>query len=124
MEKLYLMNNFIKKVVRSGNWLILCPFAIIAAIIWVAYYIIISVYLLIDLLVVESKRVLRKDTEDESSLAHAVKHLIGFIFPVYFNLVTVGLTLVLAVLYFLSSIFIFLSSVGTVRINPYGFHTV
>lgn len=80
--------------------------------------------MLLDLLVVETKRILRKDSDDESNLVHAVKHLLGFFFVVYFNLISVFLTLVLAVLYFSSSIFIFVSSLGKVRINPYGFHTI
>ena len=124
MEKLYLMNEFIKKTVRTKNWFILFPFAIVAAVLCLAYYILISVYLLLDLLVVESKRILKKDSEDESNLVHAVKHLLGFFFVVYFNLISVCLSLVLAILYFLSSVFIFASSVGKVRINPYGFHTL
>ena len=124
MEKLNLMNQFIKKTVKTEKWFILFPFALVAAVLWLAYYIIISVYMLFDLLVVETKRILRKDSDDESNLVHAVKHLLGFVFVVYFNLISVCLTLVLAVLYFLSSIFIFVSSLGKVRINPYGFHTI
>lgn len=124
MEKLYLMNEFIKKTVRTKNWFILFPFAIVAVVLCLVYYILISVYLLFDLLVVESKRILKKDSEDESNLVHAVKHLLGFFFVVYFNLISVCLSLVLAILYFLSSVFIFVSSVGKVRINPYGFHTL
>ena len=124
MEKLYLMNEFVKKTVRTKIWFILFPFAIVTAVLWLAYYILISVYLLLNLLVVESKRILKKDSEDESNLVHAVKHLLGFFFVVYFNLISVCLSLVLAILYFLSSVFIFASSVGKVRINPYGFHTL
>lgn len=124
MEKLYLMNDFIKKTVKTKYWFILFPFAIVAAVLWLVYYIVMSVYLLFDLLVVETKRVLRKDFEDESNFVHAVKHLLGFIFVVYFNLISVCLSLVLAILYFLSSIFIFVSSVGKVKNNPYGFHTI
>lgn len=124
MEKLYLMNEFIKKTVRTKNWYILFPFAIVAVVLCLVYYILISVYLLLDLLVVESKRILKKDSEDESNLVHAVKHLLGFFFVVYFNLISVCLSLVLAIIYFLSSVFIFVSSVGKVRINPYGFHTL
>ena len=124
MEKLYLMNEFIKKTLRTKNWFILFPFAIVAAVLCLVYYILISVYLFLDLLVVESKRILKKDSEDESNLVHAVKHLLGFFFVVYFNLISVFLSLVLAILYFLSSVFIFVSSVGKVRINPYGFHTL
>ena len=124
MEKLYLMNEFIKKTVRTKNWFILFPFAIVAVVLWLVYYILISVYLLFDLLVVESKRILKKDSLDESNLVHAVKHLLGFFFVVYFNLISVCLSLVLAILYFLSSIFIFVSSVGKIRNNPYGFHTL
>ena len=124
MEKLYLMNEFIKKTVRTKNWFILFPFTIVAAVLGLVYYILISIYLLLDLLVVESKRILKKDSEDESNLVHAVKHLLGFFFVVYFNLISVFLSLVLAILYFLSSVFIFVSSVGKVRINPYGFHTL
>ena len=124
MEKLYLMNEFIKKTVGTKNWFILFPFAIVAVVLWLVYYILISVYLLFDLLVVESKRILKKDSLDESNLVHAVKHLLGFFFVVYFNLISVCLSLVLAILYFLSSIFIFVSSVGKIRNNPYGFHTL
>ncbi len=118
------MNEFIKKTLRTKNWFILFPFAIVAAVLCLVYYILISVYLFLDLLVVESKRILKKDSEDESNLVHAVKHLLGFFFVVYFNLISVFLSLVLAILYFLSSVFIFVSSVGKVRINPYGFHTL
>lgn len=124
MEKMYLMNEFIKKTVKTKNWFILFPFAIVASVLWLVYYIVMSVYLLFDLLVVETKRVLRKDSEDESNLVHAVKHFLGFFFVVYFNLISVFLSLVLAILYFLSTIFIFISSVGKVKNNPYGFHTI
>ena len=124
MEKLNLMNEFIKKTVRTKNWFILFPFAIVVWVLCLVYYILISVYLLFDLFVVESKRILKKDSEDESSLVHAVKHLLGFFFVVYFNLISVCLSLALAIIYFLSSVFIFVSSVGNVRINPYGFHTL
>lgn len=124
MEKLYLMNDFIKKTVKTKEWFILFPFAIIAAVMWMVYYIVISVYLLLDLLAFESKRILRKDSDNESDLVHAVKHFIGFGFVVIFNLISVCFSLVLGVLYFLSSIFIFISSFGVIKNNPYGFHTI
>ena len=124
MEKLNLMNDFIRKTIKTKNWFLVFPFAIVVAVLWLAYYIVTSVYLLFDLLVVESKRILRKDSNDESNLVHAIKHLIGFFYVVYFNLISVCLSLVLAVLYFLAAISIFVSSIGKVRINPYGFHTI
>lgn len=124
MEKLNLMNDFIRKTIKTKTWFLVVPFAIIVTVLWLAYYIVTSVYLLLDLLVVESKRILKKDSNDESNLVHAIKHLIGFFFVVYFNLISVCLSLVLAVLYFLAAIFIFVSSIGKVRISPYGFHTI
>ena len=124
MEKLNLMNDFIRKTIKTKNWFLVFPFAIVVTVLWLAYYILTSVYLLLDLLVVESKRILRKDSNDESNLVHAIKHLIGFFFVVYFNLILTCSSLVLAVLYFLAAIFIFVSSIGKVRINPYGFHTI
>ena len=124
MEKLNLMNDFIRKTIKTKTWFLVVPFAIIVTVLWLAYYIVTSVYLLLDLLVVESKRILKKDSNDESNLVHAIKHLIGFSFVVYFNLISVCLSLVLAVLYFLAAIFIFVSSIGKVRISPYGFYTI
>ena len=124
MEKLNLMNDFIRKTIKTKLWFLIFPFAIVVTVLWLAYYIVTSVYLLFDLLVVESKRILRKDSNDESNLVHAIKHLIGFFFVVYFNLISVFLSLVLAVLYFLAVIFVFVSSIGKVRISPYGFHTI
>ena len=124
MEKLNLMNDFIRKTIKTKNWFLVFPFAIVVTALWLAYYIVTSVYLLLDLLVVESKRIFRKDSNDESNLVHAIKHLIGFVYVVYFNLITACLSLVLAFLYFLAAIFIFVSSIGKVRINPYGFHTI
>ena len=124
MEKLNLMNDFIRKTIKTKIWFLVFPFAIVVTVLWLAYYIVTSVYLLFDLLVVESKRILRKDSNDESNLVHAIKHLIGFFFVVCFNLISVCLSLVLAVLYFLAAIFIFVSSIGKVRINPYSFHTI
>ena len=118
MEKLNLMNDFIRKTIKTKNWFLMFPFAIVVIVLWLAYYIVISAYLLWDLLVVESKRILRKDSNDESNLVHAIKHLIGFFFVVYFNLISVYLSFVLTVLYFLAAIFILVSSIGKVRISP------
>ena len=124
MKKLHLMNDLVKKTIHTKLWFILFPFTIVAAVLVLAYYITCSLYLLFDLLTVETKEILKKDSEDECNGVQVVKHLMGFFFVVCFNFITIGFSLTLGVLYYFTVCFNFVGSLGRVKVTPFGFHTL
>ena len=70
----------------------------------------------------ELHNVLKPEFDNASGGAQVVKYLYGFIYVVLFNFITVSFGAILAILYFLSALSFFVSSVGKYKANPFAFH--
>ena len=124
MEKINLINNICKKIFNTKYWFALFPFAIVSLFLLLVYYILASIYLLFDIIKLELKFILLKDSDNESNGVQIVKYLFGFFYVVYFNLITVIIAIPLGIIYYLIAIMIFVSSLGRVKTSPFGFHTI
>ena len=64
MKRLELINNLVKETLKTNNWFLIFPFAIIAIVLTGVYYVLISLYLLFDLIKLEIKSPLNKENEN------------------------------------------------------------
>ena len=124
MKRLELINNLVKETLKTNNWFLIFPFAIIAIVLTGVYYVLISLYLLFDLIKLEIKSPLNKENENEPNGVQIVKYIFGFGLVIYFNLITAIFSIVLGIIYFIIVVSLFISSIGKVKTTPFGFHTI
>ena len=116
--------GFMKTVFSTKGWWHLLPFTLVGLILSLAFFICSPVYMLLDYLQQEIKKILYGDNESISQASQCVKFILGFACYFNFAFIAIVATLPLAVLYFLSICIYFLSSLGKIRKNPFVFHTI
>ncbi len=124
MDQIKCFSNYLKGVFKKEGWWRLFPFALIGMVIALAFYIVASVFMLVDLLRFELKKILYGSNETISGSAQFVKFLMGFPLYFVFSIVSAVLLLPLAILSFLTVCFLFVSSLGRAKGNPYAFHSI
>ena len=114
----------LKRTLNKKSTWILFPFTIVAVVLNAAYFIYSTVYMLIDLLVIETRKELARNNENVGVLATAFKYLIFY--PVYicFEIARIYMLIPMAIIYFTIDIFLFVSSLGSVKENPFIFHNL
>ena len=124
MEQILCFTDYIKGVFKVRGWWYIIPFALVGVVLTGVFYIYSAVYMLLDLIRFELKKVLYKNNEQLSGGAQFVKFLVGFIYYIVFALVAIFAILPLAIFFFLAYCCFFVSSIGKVRGNPFAFHKI
>ena len=122
MKKIELMNDLVNRILSKKGWFVFLPFSIVVLVLIGCYYIVASLYMLFDIFVVEIQNLFNKNQSNESNGAQTVKYLIGFIYLLFFKLVTTAILIAMGVLYFLITVFLYISSLGQIKEFPYAFH--
>ena len=116
--------NYLKSVFKVKGWWFLLPFTLIGLVLVLAFYIVAPVFMLIDLIRFELKKILYNSNETISGSAQFVKFLIGFLYYIIFAIVSAVMLLPLAIIYFLTVCCFFVSSFGRAKGNPFAFHAI
>lgn len=122
MEQILCFTDYMKKAFKTKGWWYVCPFALVGIVIAGVFYIYSPIFMLIDYIRYEMRRMLYKDLEGVSGAAQFI--ILFFVYTTYmtFFVTTVILLLPMAVFYFLTYCFFFVSSLGEVQGNPFAFH--
>jgi len=123
MKKIQTMNCLLKDIFKTPKNFILFPFAIVGCVFIVVFYALCPFYMLAELFVNELRSILKADGEKDTNGAQVVKNLIGFGFVVMFNFFRAVMSLPLAMGYFMTSIAFTLSSMGSIKNNPFAYST-
>ena len=117
-------NMLLQKSLKQKRTWFIFPFAVSAVLLSGVYFVASAWYMLIDLLVVEMKKELESGNEKAGVLAVAFKYFIAYSIYIYFQLARIMMLIPMAMMYFLISIFFFVSSIGVIKENPFVFHTL
>ena len=122
MEQIQCFTDYMKKVFSTKGWWYIFPFALVGFVLAGLFYIYSPVFMLLDYIRFELKRLIYKDLEGVSGAGQFV--ILFFCYSVYmsFLISTVMCLIPLAIFYFLTYCFFFISSLGKVRGNPFAFH--
>ncbi len=123
MNKIQALNNLWIKTFQSKRYFILFPFFFVALAVSIPFYIVSVIYMFFDLAYLEIKKEIY-DNENVNGLAQFVKFAMFYSVVFAFYLVKTILLGVLAIVYFLISVCIFISSLGYVKVNCFEFHNL
>lgn len=121
MEKIQKMNLLVKDAFKSLNNFIVFPLAIVGLVFILVFYVVSPIYMLGDVIIRELQSILTNDKEKDSNGVQIVKHLFGFGFVVLINFYKTVLSIVLAISYFITAIAFWISSYGSLKVNPFAF---
>ena len=124
MDQIKCFSKYLKGVFKVEDWWLLFPFALIGMIIALAFYLVAPVFMLVNLLRFELKKILYCSNETISGSAQFVKFLMGFPLYFVFAIVSAVLLLPLAILNFLTVCFLYVSSLGRAKGTPFAFHSI
>ena len=124
MEQIMCFTNYLKTVVKTKGFWWIVPFAFLGFVLAGVFYIYSAVFMLIDLIRFELKKILYGGNESISGAAQFVKFGVGFFFYLIFAIISIILTLPLALVFLLVYCCFFVSSIGRVRGNPFFFHFI
>lgn len=118
------MLNLLKKALQYKEIWIFFPFTIAAFALGLVFLILACCYMLIDLMVYEFRKELERGNDKAGVLAIAFKYLIAYSVYICFEITRITMLLPLAILYFFTNIFLFVSSLGKVREYLFAFHNL
>ena len=101
MDKILCFTAYMKRVFHTKGWWYIVPFAGIGLILMVVYYIYTPIYMLLDYLHIEMKKIVYKDNENLSWSAQFIKFFFAFMFYIVFAITVVFGSVPLAIIYFL-----------------------
>lgn len=116
--------NLVKKVIKYKSIWILFPFTLVAFALILEYLIVGCVYMLIDLMSRDLRKELERGNDKVGVLAMAFKYLIAYSVYIYFEITRISIKLIMAVLYFLTYCFFFVSSLFRIKETPFAFHAI
>ena len=124
MQKYDCLKKLWKKSFAEPKIWIIFPFTIYALMFSLAYLYIFCFYMLIDYVTIEIRKLLNEDSEKIGDFAKGIKYFIGFIFYFMISVFKIIFSVPMAVLYFLTTVFLFISSLGAIKENPFAFHEI
>ena len=123
MKKIASMNGLVKEIFKSPKNFIVFPFSIVGIVFVGYFYLLTPFYMLSELFLSELRSIIVLDNDKDSNGAQIVKNLLGFGIVVVFNFLRAIMTIPLAICYFMTSIMFLLSSLGSVKYNPFEYST-
>lgn len=122
MEQIKCFNELMKKVFSTKGWWYVVPFAGIGLVFAGLFYLTSPIFMLMDLIRFEMKRLLYKDLAETSAAGQFV--ILFFFYSVYMSFVIAAVMCImpLAICYFFAFGSFFISSLGKVKGNPFAFH--
>ena len=124
MEKIRSFTNYLRYAFSVTGWWYVLPFTLVGLVLSGVFYIYSPIYMMMDLIRYDIKKILYNDNEGLSGGAQFVKFLVGFLYYMIFAITVVFAALPLAIFYFLAFCCFFVSSLGKVRGNPFVYHTL
>lgn len=121
MDKIKHLNELWKNVFNIKFWYVIFPFAIIALLLSGIYYIFSTVYMLFDYALKSYKKALLDDNGERAGV-QIIKYIFAFFYYMIFTIITIVLSLPLAILYVIIGCSLFVSSAFTYNFNLYKFH--
>ena len=124
MAQINAFTNYLRETFKIKFWWVIVPFAFIGLLFAGLFYLFTPIYMLFDLARFELRKILYSDNEKLSGAAQFIKFAIsyfGYFLAAVLTIFQIGL---LSMMFMLTFLAFFISSLGRVRGNPFKFHEI
>ena len=122
MKEIKHMLELFKKSFGFTSVIFMFPFTLIALVLCLPYLIFGCFYMLIDIFVQELRFELDRGNETAGFLAVGFKYFIVYSVYIVFMLQRICMKFIMAIIYFLTYLFIFVATLGRIKDTPFVFH--